>query len=106
MMQIPVRGAKIWAEGEGSKQDGRFRREAAGFTAVLQILRSLWIEQCGVYFHPSKQQSLAGDPGEENATYGIFGINVDFSRSVQCGFFFHPKDKDLSLGTPAEEKAT
>jgi hypothetical protein len=38
--------------------------------------------------------------------YGIFGINVDFSRSVQGGFFFHPKDKDLSLGTPVEGKAT
>jgi hypothetical protein len=28
-------------------------------TAVLQLLWSLWIEQCGVYFHPSKQQLLA-----------------------------------------------
>ena len=36
-------------------------------TAVLQFLWSFWIEQSGVYFHPSKQQSLAGDPGE-NAT--------------------------------------
>jgi hypothetical protein len=32
------------------------------FTAVLQFLWSLWIEQWIVYFHPSKQQSLAGAP--------------------------------------------
>ena len=32
--------------------------------------------------------------------YGIFGINADFSRSVQSGFYFHPCDEDLSQGTP------
>ena len=32
-------------------------------TAVLQFLWSLWIEHWVVCFHPSKQQSLAGDPG-------------------------------------------
>ena len=73
------------------------------FSNSCEVLKGV---QCGVYFHPSKQQSLAGDPGEENATYGIFGINVDFSRSVQSGSFFHLKDKDLSLGTPVEKKAT
>jgi hypothetical protein len=43
---------------------------------------------------------------EHGGSYGIFGINVDFSRSLQSGFFFYPKDKDLSLGTTDEEKTT
>jgi hypothetical protein len=28
---------------------------------------------------------------EENAAYGIFGINIDFSRSAQSGFFLRKK---------------
>ena len=37
-------------------QNGEF-----GITAVLQFPWGLWIGQCGVYVHLSKQQSLAGD---------------------------------------------
>ena len=36
--------------------------------------------------------------------YGIFGIDVAFSRSVQSGFYFHPCDEDLSQGTPERKK--
>jgi hypothetical protein len=46
----------------------RFSNPRGVFTAALQSLWSLWIEHRGVYFHPSKRQSLAGDPGGENAT--------------------------------------
>ena len=33
--------------------------------AVLQILWSLWIEQCGVYFHPSDENLSPGAPGRK-----------------------------------------
>ena len=31
-------------------------------TAVLQFLWSLWIEQCGVYFHPTDKDLSVGTP--------------------------------------------
>jgi hypothetical protein len=47
-----------------------------GIPAVLQFLWSLWIEQCGVYFHPTDKDPSVGAPD------------------------LHPTDKDPSVGAP------
>src|SRR5208337_5629067 len=56
-------------------------------TAVLQFLWSFWIEQCGVYFHPSDENLSPGAPDRKTPLDRIGSpIGVERNRCGQVAF--------------------